>query len=165
MRPRHTIVVSLVCSAVLVGGCSGGVTAVDSSASSTAQAATAADLTFCVQETNRYRASVGLSALSQSAALESYAATGARVDGKAHMGHSHFTSTKGGGVALAENVIPWWPLAEYGSVQEVMRQGLAQMWAEGPGGTHYQIIAGRYTQVGCGVFVNNGEVTVVQDFR
>jgi len=83
----------------------------------------------------------------------------------AHAGHSHFNSTNGGGIALAENIIPWWPLADYGTVQEVMQQGLAQMWAEGPGGVHYQIIAGRYTQVGCGVFINNGEITVVQDFR
>jgi uncharacterized protein YkwD len=165
MTPRHIVTVSLVYSAVLVGGCSGGVTALNSSSSSSSTAATAADLSFCLQETNRYRASVGLSALSQSAALESYAGTGAQVDGKAHLGHSHLSNTKGGGVALAENVIPWWPLADYGSVQEVMRQGLAQMWAEGPGGTHYQIITGRYTQLGCGVFVDNGEITVVQDFR
>ena len=128
-------------------------------------AATTADLTFCVQETNRHRATVGLSALSQSAALEAYAATGARVDGSAHAGHSHFNSTEGGGVAMAENAIPWWPLTDYQTVQEVMRQGFAEMWAEGPSGIHYKIITGPYTQLGCGVFINNGEVTVVQDFR
>jgi uncharacterized protein YkwD len=165
MTPRHIVIVPLVYSAVLVGSCTGGATAPNSSSSSSSTAATAADLSFCVQETNRYRASVGLGALSQSAALESYAATGAQVDGRAHVAHSHFTNTSGGGVALAENVIPWWPLADYGTVQEVMRQGLAQMWAEGQSGVHYKNITGRYTQLGCGVFVDNGEITVVQDFR
>ena len=35
------------------------------------------ELTFCVTETNRYRASVGLSALTRSSTLETYAAAGA----------------------------------------------------------------------------------------
>ena len=39
------------------------------------------------------------------------------------------------------------------------------MWAEGRGGGHYDNLAGRYTQVGCGVFVDGDLVTVVQAFR
>ena len=39
------------------------------------------------------------------------------------------------------------------------------MWAEGRGGGHYDNLAGRYTQVGCGVFVQTDLVTVVQAFR
>src|SRR5262249_1501336 len=61
------------------------------------------DLTFCVTETNRYRATLGLSELVRSSALETYAATGAQEDGLAHVAHQHFTSTHGGGIALAEN--------------------------------------------------------------
>lgn len=40
------------------------------------------------------------------------------------------------------------------------------MWAEGPGGGQYENKGNaRYTQVGCGVFINAGEITVVQEFR
>jgi hypothetical protein len=47
----------------------------------------------------------------------------------------------------------------------VIQQGLAMMWAEGPGGGHYENMRGSYTQLGCGVFVNGNEITVVQDFH
>jgi hypothetical protein len=126
---------------------------------------TAADLAFCVQETNRYRAMVGDRSVTESAALEAYAADGARIDATAQTSHLHFTSTNGGGVAIAENEIPWWPLASFGTVQAVMQQGLAAMWAEGPSGIHYRNLVGPYTETGCGVYLANGEVTVAQDFR
>jgi uncharacterized protein YkwD len=66
------------------------------------------ELTFCITETNRYRATLGLSPLTRSSALEAYAAAGAQEDGLAHVAHQHFRSTNGGGVAFAKNVIPWW---------------------------------------------------------
>jgi hypothetical protein len=47
----------------------------------------------------------------------------------------------------------------------VIEQGLAMMWAEGPGGGHFENMRGRYVEVGCGVFVNGSEITVVQNFR
>jgi uncharacterized protein YkwD len=119
-----------------------------------------ADLTFCVAETNRYRATLGLPPVTRSSTLEAYAAEGARMDGLAHSPHLHFRSS--GGIAFAENEIPWWQAS---SVRTVMQQGLAMMWAEGPGGGHYENMRGRYTQLGCGVFVNGLEITVVQDFR
>ena len=127
--------------------------------------ATTADLAYCVQETNRYRALVHLGGLSQSAALEDYAAMGARIDGTSHSAHSHFLSTNGGGIAFAENEIPWWRFAPYLTVRAVIQQGLVQFWAEGPTGGHRKNLTGPYTQVGCGVFISNGEITVVQDFR
>jgi len=38
--------------------------------------------------------------------------------------------------------------------------------SQGPGGSHYDIVRGDYTEVGCGVFISElGEVTVSQDFR
>ncbi len=120
-----------------------------------------ADLTFCVTETNRYRATQGLSALTRSTALEAYTAAGARQDGLAHAAHQHFVTTSGGGIALAENELPWWSAT---SVHAVIQQGLAGMWAEGPGGGHYENMRGSYTKLGCGVFVNGNEITVVQDF-
>jgi hypothetical protein len=39
------------------------------------------------------------------------------------------------------------------------------MWAEGPGGGHYENMIGDYRQVSCGISIVNGEVTVTQDFR
>jgi uncharacterized protein YkwD len=119
-------------------------------------------LTFCVSETNRYRATQGLSPLTRSGALEAYAAAGAQEDGLAHAAHQHFRSTNGGGLARAENEIPWWSAT---SIHAVIQQGLQMMWAEGPGGGHYENMRGPYAELGCGVFVNGNEITVVQDFR
>lgn len=123
------------------------------------------DLDYCVAHTNEYRASIGRRALVRSEALEAYAAAAAPSDGAARAVHRYFRKTNGGGVAFAENQIPWWPLPPYGSVREIIRHGLAMMWAEGRGGGHYENIAGRYTQVGCGLFIESDRVTVVQAFR
>jgi uncharacterized protein YkwD len=119
------------------------------------------ELNFCVTETNRYRATLGLAALTRSNALEAYAAVGAREDGLAHAFHQHFQSTNGGGIASAENEVR----ASNQSLHTVIGQGLAGMWAEGPGGGHYENMRGRFSQLGCGIFVNGNEITVVQDFR
>jgi hypothetical protein len=123
------------------------------------------ELEYCVVETNQYRASIGRPALTRSVELEAYAAAAAPHDTKARKAHHYFRKTSGGGVAFAENQIPAWPLPRFGSVREIIRSGLAMMWAEGRGGGHYDNLAGRYTQVGCGVFVQNDRVTVVQAFR
>ena len=56
-------------------------------------------------------------------------------------------------------------IAFCGSVRAIVRQGLSQMWAEGPGGSHYENMKGAYTEMGCGIFISNGEVTVSQDFK
>lgn len=123
------------------------------------------ELEYCVAETNQYRASIGRPALIRSAVLEAYASAAAPHDTKARKAHHYFRKTSGGGVAFAENQIPGWPLPRFGSVREIIRNGLAMMWAEGRGGGHYDNLAGRYTQVGCGVFVHSDQVTVVQAFR
>jgi hypothetical protein len=39
------------------------------------------------------------------------------------------------------------------------------MWAEGRGGGHYDIIVGKYAQLGCGIYSDGKNVTVVQAFR
>ena len=125
-------------------------------------ASLSADLEFCVSETNRYRATLGLSALVRSSVLEAYAAAGARQDGLAHQAHLHYKSSNLAGKGIAENELPWWPGP---SVRLVIKNGLAAMWAEGPGGGHYENIRGPYSQLGCGVFVNGKEITVVQNFQ
>ena len=120
-----------------------------------------ADLSFCADEVNRYRASVGFPPLSRSADLEAFAAQAADNDGRNHQPHHWFAMTNGGGTARAENEILWW--SGYG-VRSVIEQGLQQMWQSGPGGEHYGIMVGQFSQIGCGIFVNGSEVTVAQDF-
>lgn len=133
-------------------------------ASGTDAAASALDgnLARCVAEVNRLRATVSLPPLQRSAALETFAATVAEYDAAARQPHAYFRSTNGAGVALAETQILWW---RGFTIPQVITRGLEQMWAVGPGGSHYDILTGPYSEVGCGIYVSNGEVTVVQDFR
>lgn len=131
-----------------------------------ADSATTADLVFCVSETNRYRAMVGRPALQRSVVIELYAANAARNDGTTHTAHGHSNLTNGGnGLVTAENEIAWLPFGAGSTVQAVMRTGLANFWSEGPGGAHYQNMAGAFSDLGCGVYIGNGEITIVQDFR
>jgi len=123
-------------------------------------------LQHCADELNRYRAQVGLTALTRSSVLEDYAAQGAAYDAQHGQAHAHFTATQGGGVAFAENEIPGWPLGADGEVNTIIDEGTAMMWGEGPGGPHYEIIVGPYSEVGCGVYLTEADnVWVVQDFR
>ncbi len=124
-----------------------------------------AELAFCIDETNRYRAGAGLDPLARSAALEAYAADGARIDQEAREGHKHFLDTNGGGIAFAENEIPWWPVSMFGSVHDVIEEGIAMMIAEGEGGPHHDTILGPYAKLGCGIYREGDVVTVVQDFQ
>ena len=135
------------------------------STNATASSATvdlSAELAFCADEVNRYRASIGRPALSRSGPLEAFAAAAAESDSRARVAHHHFTLTSGGGVSQAETEILWW---RGHAVRNVIKDGLAQMWKAGPNGHHYEILSGDFREVGCGVFVHNGEVTVAQDFR
>jgi uncharacterized protein YkwD len=124
------------------------------------------DLVFCVDEINRYRKLAKLPLLRRSADLEAYAAAGAAIDAKARQAHHHFSTTTYPHPfrEMGENEIPWWPAQQYGTTRDVIRAGTKSMWDEGPGGGHYQNLIGSYTQVGCGIHMANGEVTVVSDF-
>lgn len=72
--------------------------------------------------------------------------------------------TQGGGVAVAENEIPRWPVSMVGSVEAVIREGIEMMMDEGEGGPHHHTILGAYTKLGCGIYKSGDIVTVVQDF-
>jgi hypothetical protein len=122
-------------------------------------------IALCVDQTNAYRAAVGRPPLTHSADLDLYAVVAAQHDAAARTPHALFSTTSGGGVAMAENAIPSWRLSQFGTVQEIVRQGLAAMWAEGPGGGHYDNLIGPYTEVGCGIVVSGDLVTAVQAFR
>jgi uncharacterized protein YkwD len=121
-----------------------------------------ANLSFCADEVNRYRASVGRALLTRSADLEAFAARAAQNDALAHQAHHWFATTNGGGMVAAENEILWW---QGFGIRSVIQQGLQQMWQGGPTGEHYDIMVGEYSKIGCGIFVNGSEVTVAQDFR
>ena len=123
-----------------------------------------AELVFCVDETNRYRAMIDAPPLSRNAALEAYAADGAEIDHQSGEAHKHFIDTQGGGIAGAENEIPAWSVSQWGSVHDVIREGLELMWNEGPGGGHHDNMAGGYQRLGCGIYRSGDAVTVVQDF-
>lgn len=126
-----------------------------------------ADLQHCVDVINMYRAMVGSAPLARAADLETFAAAGAASDSMTGMAHGHFISMSGGGIAWAENEIPGWPLSEFGSISHIMDQGSADMWAEGPGGGHYENMKNpAYTHVGCGVFTTpDGSIWITQDYR
>ncbi len=126
-----------------------------------------ANTAYCVSEINRYRASVGDRPLHRTTRIDAFSAEAARVDGESRRAHQHFFATNGGpNVARAQNVIPFWQLSRYGSVQRIIREGLAMMWAEGSGGSHHDIMRGAFSEVGCGVYIApNGEVTVSQNYK
>ena len=129
------------------------------------RSAYADEVAFCVDQTNAFRATAGRAALAHSPDLDLYAVVAAQHDAAARTPHALFSMTSGGGVAMAENAIPSWRLSQFGTVQEIVRQGLAAMWAEGPGGGHYHNLIGPYTEVGCGIVVSGDLVTAVQAFR
>src|SRR5947208_16983106 len=115
---------------------------------------------------NRLRASVGAAPLAHADDIEQFSTEAARVDGEAHVTHKHFRDTDGGnGISNAENEIPWWSLADWGSVRSIVSRGLALEWAEGPGGGHYQNLFGPYVSACCGVPVHNGVGTLSQHYR
>lgn len=160
--------VGLLLLVLVASGCRGPLSsqAAPSSTSDPGTPAFSAEVSLCVEQTNRYRASVGRPALERSGVLEAYATAAARTDGLAHVAHQHARQTnQGNGTSRAENAILWWSLRYYGTVERVVKLGLADMWEQGEGGTHYRNLVGNYTAVGCGIFVNGDEVTVVQAFR
>lgn len=126
-------------------------------------ASIAGNVQLCVDEINRHRATIGRPPLSRSDALDQFATQAAQHDHTAGVPHLLFRNTNGGGgVATAETELLHW--TNY-AVRDVIKEGLAGMWVVGPGGEHYGILAGNYTQVGCGVYVDGLTVSVAQDFR
>ncbi len=130
-----------------------------------------ADIQFCVDENNRYRATQNLKALKRNTTVDAFAAEGAEYDYAAKTAHKHFQDKKGvpGARGSAENEIPGfsgWSVKRQGSVHSIVEQGLAAMWAEGPGGGHYNnMVSTSYTDIGCGIYqAPNGDLTVTIDF-
>jgi len=146
------------------GGADGGSGADGGNAADASSAMWEAELVYCIDETNRYRGLADLPPLTRSAPLEAYAADGAEIDQESGEPHKHFLDTQGGGVASAENEIPRWPVSMFGSVHNVIREGIDMMMDEGEGGPHHDAILGPYQRLGCGIYRSGDIVTVVQDF-
>ena len=125
----------------------------------------------CAQKTNFYRTTVPAPgtgsprpAVSESAALDSYAATGAMYD-FSNSPHAHFMATGGGGIAFAENECPQqlgWTLM--GDINTTVENCVTAFYNGGPGEGHYENMMGNYGSLGCGIYESNGKITIIQDF-
>lgn len=124
---------------------------------------TAADLAFCLQETNRYRTMAGVAPVVASSDLDAYALRVAQADHTGWQAHGYTNGPGRPGGAFAENEALRWPHTV--AIRDVIASATAQFWAEGPGGGHYENLRGPWRLVGCGVYVEGGAVTFVQHFR
>jgi hypothetical protein len=113
---------------------------------------------LCVDEINRYRASIGRPPVERLREKEACADEQARDDAHAARAHATFGRCAEG----AQNECPGWG----GPADPMIKGCLKMMWDEGPGGGHYENMAGGAKQVSCGFFTNEmGEIWSVQDFR
>ena len=118
--------------------------------------------TRCVNRTNELRATKGLAPIPILSKAESCVDGQAKADSISGMAHSAFSACldqvdwKGAG----QNECP-----NYGSVEATLTKCLDAMWAEGPGGGHYDNMVGGATHTACGFYTTPaGKVWMVQDF-
>jgi hypothetical protein len=156
---RLTAALALTITCGLLGCCSGNPSS--PSPAKLPNGGTTADLTFCVTETNRYRAVVGRAALTETASVETFATAAAQSDTQSGIPHGYYNSHIPG--FSAENEAPEWLITS--TIQNTIAAAIAAFWSEGPSGAHYQNMVGPYTQLGCGLFVLGQSVTIVQDYR
>jgi hypothetical protein len=132
------------------------------------QTGDSAVLQFCVDESNRYRAMGGKGPIARSSTLEAFAAEGAAQDTQNMQAHGHFGRQGDDLVAFAENACPSWlgwtlgdgPTATHDAVAECIKA----FYDEGPGGGHYDNLMSDNAALGCGFYVENGGITIIQDF-
>jgi len=117
----------------------------------------------CVNRTNELRATKGLPPIPRLASAEPCADGQAKSDsesGKAHGAFDACLDQVKGWKGVAQNECP-----NYGSVEDTLTKCLDAMWAEGPGGGHYDNMTGNSTDTACGIYtMPNGKVWLVQDF-
>jgi hypothetical protein len=117
----------------------------------------------CVARTNELRASIGLKPIPRLASAESCVDGQAQSDSESGKAHGAFD-------ACFDQVKNWRGVGQnecpgYASVESALGTCLDMMWAEGPGGGHYDNIAGDSTQTACGFYTTpQGKVWMVQDF-
>ena len=115
----------------------------------------------CVDHLNALRATKQLPALTRWKANEACADAQAQNDSVTRKAHGAFFSCPN----LAQNECPSWPSTS--GARGIVPGCLDLMWAEGPGGGHYEnMIRHGYTLVACGFYTApDGRVWSVQDFR
>jgi hypothetical protein len=113
----------------------------------------------CIDAINSYRKTVGSPALTEWKSAEPCTDGEAKTDSIANKAHSAF-GTCG---EWAQDECPGWP----GPSGSMIGSCLQMMWAEGPGGGHYENMKNpSYTQVSCGFYtLPDGSVWATQNFR
>jgi hypothetical protein len=118
--------------------------------------------TRCVNRTNQLRAGIRLAPIPRLASAEPCVDGQAKSDAESGDPHGSFDACldqvewKG----VGQNECP-----DYDSLEETLTGCLDSMWAEGPGGGHYDNMAGDSTDTACGFYTTpQGKVWLVQDF-
>ncbi len=112
----------------------------------------------CVDEINRYRAGLGLTALKRWTEIEACSDTESASDGRTGSAHGAFGKCG----EMAQNECPGWD----GTPETMIKGCLKMMWDEGPGGGHYEAMASRrYTMVACGQAAGRGGTWSAQNFK
>jgi hypothetical protein len=117
----------------------------------------------CVDRTNELRATKGKGPIPRLATAEPCADGQAKSDSESGKAHGAFN-------ACANQVKGWSAIAQdecpgYGSVEDALTKCLDMMWAEGPGGGHYDNMMSDSTDTACGFYTTPaGKVWMVQDF-
>jgi hypothetical protein len=111
-----------------------------------------------VTRTNEYRARVGVGSVARRPDAEACGDAQARADGASGRAHGAFGQCR----ERAQNECPGWD----GAPEVVVERCLAMMFAEGPGGGHYENMKDtKYRGVACGfASMPNGQLWVVQNF-
>jgi hypothetical protein len=116
----------------------------------------------CVDRTNELRATKGLGPIPRLAKAEPCVDGQAKKDSESGDPHGSFDDCldqvdwKG----AAQNECPG-----YDSVEDALGDCLDAMWAEGPGGGHYDNMVGNSTHTACGFYTTpEGKVWMIQDF-
>ncbi len=117
----------------------------------------------CVNRTNELRATKGLAPIARLASAEPCVDGQAKSDsesGKAHGAFSACLDQVKGWKGVAQNECP-----NYSSVEDTLTKCLDAMWAEGPGGGHYDNMISDSTKTACGIYTTPaGKVWLIQDF-
>jgi hypothetical protein len=124
----------------------------------TPPAATTAEQ-VCVDTINSYRKTLNLPPLARWTGAETCSDSEATSDGQTGQAHGAFPKCG----EFAQNECPGWP----GPSAQMIPGCLKAMWAEGPGGGHYENMrSSQWTQVSCGFStLPNGDVWAVQNFK
>jgi len=113
---------------------------------------------LCVDEINRYRATLGLYPLERATEREPCADGQIRDDAQSGHWHGSFGACKEG----AQNECNSSPTNQ----ADFIKGCLKGMWGEGPGGGHYENMKGNAKKVWCGFYTEpSGGVWSVQDFQ